>query len=305
MPEFPQDEDDTFNRPPQLNETGGQHSNSPFGEEPRFSNTTISEVTSDGRFNRLRSYLSRSVMDNSIRAFLVVDTALDEYNQSAAASDSLQDKLSLRYTAGMTVAGQAYERLRLPEVLGIAATTRVYREALENGWNSAAATAAAATILGAFVWGQQKIIGKNFVNTAKYFPNTYDTVNHQWPKTIQAIGDAIPSEKNRFSEGYGMFGLGTTPFIASSKAANPGISLDELKHIERRVTRRGAWFAAGVGALVLGVKSLSVHIPTKVGEQLVKRSDQLIDVASNPYLVAGSFMLWSAAKETSKQVRKK
>ncbi|MDQ3064860.1 MAG: hypothetical protein M3Q36_01160 [bacterium] len=238
-----------------------------------------------------------------IGGHLVVETAFAELDEGLKSTENFSERTSLAYTSVMAVGGQAYERLRLPEVLGVSSTTAVYRELLERGTNSALATGISSLFIGGFVYVQQKIIGRNFVKTADRFPKTYSTVNQMWPKTMNAISDAIPDANNRIGEGLGMFGLGTTPFIASAKVADPSISTEELSQIERRVTRRGSVAAAFIAGAVLGIKSGAPHLPEEVASTAVEWSDKAVDTVSNPYILAGSFAGWSVIKAGTNALR--
>ena len=270
----------------------------PVMEEPTPTIESAIEITEgQNRFVRGWHTLGTKWLSGCVRTSVVIDTLNGEYLEGLEKADTKLEKAQLTRIAGTALVGQVYERVRIPEVVGIAATTNTYRIMMERGWNPAIATSVAALALGLVVYVQQKFIGKNFVKTAEIFPDTYETVNQMWPKTMDAIKNATPNPKHRIAEGATMFGLVTTPFIASAKATNKDITSPELYAIERRVTRRGSAFAVGVGAIALGVKSLAPHLREEVAlgdahfnlrENVVNWTNNAIDVISNPwYLVAG------------------
>ncbi len=257
--------------------------------------TTAEEITSLTLRDRFRA--------TCIRTHLVIDGAFRELDDGLQEAENWHEKADLAATTTLAIGGQVYERARLPEVFAYSGTAWAYREAIASGMNSALATLAISAAVGGFVYGQQKIIGRNFVNTAVHYPETYDTINQMWPKTMALVGDAIPSKENPVGEGLGMVALGTTPFIASARVSNPDITVSELREVERRVTRRGAIASSGIAGTALGVLSLAPHLPEKVAEGTVKWTDIIIDKISSPVNLILTFGGWAVLKAGGRALR--
>lgn len=275
---------------------------------------TQENVAKQNRFVKGWNIIGSKWLSGCIRTGIVVDTLNSEYLEGMHDTDSIAEKARLTRIASTAIGGQVYERVRIPEVVGIAVTTNTYRKLMENGWNPGIATTVASLALGGVVYIQQKLIGKNFVKTAERFPESYKTVNQMWPKTMEAVKDATPNPNHRFAEGLTMFGLGTTPFVASAKVSNKNISTQELYAIERRVTRRGSVFAAGIGAIALGMKSLAPYLPEEISiknahfslrEDIVNWTNNAIDKISSPlWLIAGIATITALGRVMSKAKNK-
>lgn len=211
----------------------------------------------------------------------IIDACRDDFKHEWHDRD-IKGKLTQSAVAIAAPSSQIYERIRIPEILGVTIAANSFTTALEKTGNSAVAIGLSSLALGATVYVQQKTIGKTWIKTAELFPSAYEAVNKQWPKTTKSAQEILPNEKHAIREGAAMFALGTTPFIVAAKTADPLINTKSLAKIEKRVTRRGSLFSGGVAASVFGLQSYAHYIPTKAGEFLTDTSTIVVDTLSSP-----------------------
>jgi hypothetical protein len=289
----------------------------------------ISELESEqlGMYERSKNKIAKKWLRTNVNAFTLVDTIIDEYNTGISNSETARERNNIRLTTGVALAGQAYERARLPEILGVSIGTNVYRESMEQGHLSVVATTLGAASLGFFVYAQQKAIAKNWIKTTHHFPESYDTAKQIMPKLLDKVADALPDSDEPIKQGIAMVSLGTTPFIATARANNPEVDDAELTEIEKQVTRRGSIASAAMGVMVLGSLSLAPHVPEKtklpvldprdvlrpiklkeVGvpswfpEKMVTYSDRLVDILSSPLYVAAALFSISGVATLSQKI---
>lgn len=235
-----------------------------------------------------------------IGAYFVEQAFYEDLDNGYAQANSFAEKADITATTALALSGQVYERARGPEIVGTWLLVKTYTEAIKRGeapYIPYAAAVAAGLALGAAVYAQQKIIGKNWLRASDTFPITYETVNQEWPKIVKAVEEVKPDPEHRVSEGYAMFQFGVTPFIASAIASNPDIPMNERVAIEKRVTRRGAAFSAALGTAVLSVRSAALDIPGHAAELVNEGVDTFLDWVTNPWICAALFSIVPAAKQ--------
>ncbi len=264
---------------------------------------------------RIKS-LKNTWRDGNIKTYMTLESMRDEFWEDYNTAETFKEKADLVSTTGIAISGQVYERFRFPETLAAWVATNSYKEAVERGHLTATATLIGSALVGVVVYAQQKLIGRNMLRTVKHFPNTYDTAKDLWPKAIDVVDDTLPGIDKPVQQGIAMVSVGTTPFVMTARANNPDIETNELIDIERKVTRRGSIASAGAGVVVLGSLSLAPHIPDEINlnvhgsllnplvsthlripipdtfaEQMVDKSDLIIDTLSSPVKMIGLLTL--------------
>lgn len=274
----------------------------PFIETPWLQPTELHTDTLPPQdkniFFRATDKIREKWIGGNSKAYLFVNTIAEEYRDGITNSDSIRDRAGLRGTSALAITGQTYERARLPETFGVSVGTNVYRDITERGHITLLSTIVGSLALGAFVYGQQKIIGKNWIKTTVHYPKTYDAAKQFWPKIADKADETLPDLSHPVLQGIAMVSLGNTPFIANARTNNPSISTEELEIIERKVTNRGSVAAVAAGGLVLGALSAAPHMPSKIWkwntewlpEKMISSADTIVDTLSDPKKVLIGFI---------------
>ncbi len=175
-----------------------------------------------------------------------------------------------RSVLGLAIGAQAYERLRIPEIIAPPIAVEVY---LSTG--SAAKTA---LTLGGLVAGQQFVIGATWAETLTKYGKVAEKVGEHFPKAVELAEDIGPAKERKWysniREGFaGYFTYGTTPFLIARKTYEPGLPRKDAHKTAARITT-----AIGIAGVAVGKALVEV-----VEELPAEYQDDAIRVLEKPY----------------------